>query len=67
MKYLILVILLAQANPQPIIIGPLPPPVIVEQPTQPTESTGTDAIYSPWQPEIREGATGSDAIYSPWK
>ena len=63
--YILFIILLAQADPQPIIIGPLPPPVVVIE--QPSEPTGSDAIYSPWQPEIREGATGSDAIYSPWK
>ena len=69
MKYLILVILLAQANPQPIIIEPLPPPVIVEQPVQqPVEPSGSGAIYSPWEPTISpDTTTGSDAVYSPWR
>jgi len=68
MKSLILVILLAQVDPQPIIIEPLPP-VIVEQPVeQPTESTGSGAIYSPWEPTTSpDTTTGSDAVYSPWR
>jgi len=68
MKYLILVILLAQVDLQPIIVEPLPP-AIVEQPVQqPVEPIDSGAIYSPWEPTISpDTTTGSDAVYSPWK